>query len=312
MKYNVLLLETIAPEAMSILEKDEAINVYFPQDDFENEHIHGVMTRGKGRVKEPLINSLSGLKGIARIGVGVDNVDVELATEKGIQVLNTPGENANTMAEHTLALILMLQRKLFASAASSKEENWESRVDYDGDEVGGKVLGIIGMGDIGEKVGHLASAFGMKVIYWNRSEKDVPFDKMELKDVAEQSDIISIHLPLTEATNGILDRDFLTQMKKGALLVNTARGQILDEEALIELLEEGSIGGFAADVLSEEPPERGHPLMSHSRTIITPHIGSLTKATYDRMCVLSVQNLIGILKGSPVKDKYLYNKVSQA
>lgn len=309
MKYNILLLETLAPKAMAILDEDEEVNVYFPEDEFENESIHGVMTRGKGRVNDTLIKRLPALKGIARIGVGVDNVDVDLATSKGIQVLNTPGENAATMAEHTLALILMLQRKLYDSVSSSKEGNWESRVHYDGDEIGGKVLGIIGMGDIGEKVADLATAFGMKVIYWNRSIKDVPFEKVDFMAVAERSDIVSVHLPLTENTRGVLDRSFLEQMKAGALLVNTARGQILDEEALIELLIAGRIGGFAADVLSEEPPASGHPLMAHSRTLITPHIGSLTRSTYSRMCARSVQNLIGILKGSAVKDKYLFNKV---
>jgi D-3-phosphoglycerate dehydrogenase len=309
MKYNVLLLETIAPQAMAILENDKDINVYFPDNDFDKSTIHGVMTRGKGRVKEPLISTLPGLKGIARIGVGVDNVDVEMATSKGIQVLNTPGENASTMAEHTLALILMLQRKLFDSAVFTKKDDWESRVNYSGDEIGGKVLGIIGMGDIGEKVANLATAFGMKVIYWNRSIKLVPFPKVELSELAQSADIVSVHLPLTKDTDGILDRAFIENLKPGGLLVNTARGQILDEQALIEAVNEGRIGGFAADVLSEEPPVQGHPLMSHPRTIITPHIGSLTKATYDRMCVISVQNLIGVIKSTPVSSKYLYNDI---
>ena len=309
MKDNILFLETIADEAMKLVVDNNKVNYYFLDANYDKSQIDGIITRGTARVNAELIGQYPSLKCIAKVGVGVDNVDVKFATSKGIQVLNTPGINASTMAEHTLALILMLQRNMYNTISKTKEDDWNSRKNYVGDEISGKVLGIIGMGDIGKKVANLASAFGMKIIYWNRSDQKVPFDLVSLEELSQKADIISVHLPLTQETEGILDSKFFVNVKKGALLVNTARGKIVDDAALLDALDHGNLSGYAADVLSKEPPPENHPLMTHPKTLITPHIGSLTKSTYDHMCYLSLSNLLAIVSNEVVDKKFLYNQV---
>src|SRR5690606_26342864 len=169
MKKNVLLLEPITDEAHRLLA--EQVNVLTEKHDGP---IHAIITRGKGRIDQTLMDACPDLQAVARCGVGLDNVDVETAKAKNIQVINTPGANAATMAEHTLSLMLMLARNMYRSAAEVKDGNWTWRSQYSGDELAGKTLGILGMGDIGERVARLGEAFGMKVLYWNRSKKDIP------------------------------------------------------------------------------------------------------------------------------------------
>ncbi|MEL6943930.1 MAG: hydroxyacid dehydrogenase [Bacteroidota bacterium] len=312
-KPNILLLESITEEALAIL-KDSS-NVFVSSTPFsggeiaEKHNIHAIVTRGKGDVSQELITKCPDLQIIARCGVGLDNVDVEFASQQNVKVVNAPGSNADTVAEHTLALMLSLQRNLYNSIHAVKNDDWNFRKNYKGDEIRGKTLGILGLGDIGRKVAALASVFGMKVIYWGKKAKESPYTFMShLDQLLEQADILSIHLPLVEGTKTLIDKKALQKMQKHALIINTSRGAIIDQNALIDALQSNEIGGFAADVLATEPPDANSPLLQLDNVLITPHAASLTATTYNQMCVLTVKNTIDLLQGKKINEKYIFNR----
>lgn len=312
MKKNVLLLETIAAEADEKLRQHatvfEAYNGTDPLSITKNKPVHAIITRGKGQVQRQLIEIYPTLKVIARCGVGLDNVDIKEATKRNIHVVNAPGSNSDTMAEHTLALMLMLVRNTWETVSEVKKKNWEFRNQYSGDEINGKTLGILGTGNIGSRVARLAKAFGMNVIFWNEFPDQTSSDSYPLEDVLKRSDIISIHLPLIDDTRNLLGEKELKLMKPGSFLVNTARGAIIDEEALLNALNQHKIAGFAADVLAVEPPVEDCPLLTHPQTVITPHTGSLTATTYRNMCLKTVDNVLAILSGKEPQASSVYNR----
>lgn len=311
MKKNVLLLETIADDALRILE--EHVNILTGYDEtslnevLKNPEIHAVITRGKGQINKALMEACPALLVAARCGVGLDNVDVQEATSRNIMVINAPGSNAATIAEHTLSLMLMLMRNMYESVAQVKQDNWNWRNQYAGDELNGKTLGVLGMGNIGKRVAKLGEAFGMKVLYWSRSPQDLPYSYLSLNEVLQQSDVVSLHLPFTKETGTIIGEEQLSLMKPNSLLINTARGALVDHEALLKALNEQKISGFAADVLPEEPPVPGFPILHHSRALVTPHSGSLTASTYRQMCVLTVKNVVAVLTGENPDVKSIFN-----
>jgi phosphoglycerate dehydrogenase-like enzyme len=309
MKKNVLLLETIAEEALSLLEENAHVYKGYTADGLSEVlgqvEIHAVITRGKGQIDKPLMDAFSNLQVVARCGVGLDNVDVAEATARKIWVVNAPGSNAATIAEHTLALMLMLMRNLYQSVERVKEGDWNWRNQYAGDELNGKTLGILGMGNIGKRVAKLAEAFGMKVLYWSRTTQQLPMD-----EVLKQSDIVSLHLPLTPETNEIIGAKQLALMKPASFLINTARGALINHAALLDALNANTIAGFAADVLPDEPPIESLPVVQHPQAIITPHAASLTAATYQRMCLLTVKNVLAMLDGGQADLNSVYNRDS--
>lgn len=309
---NILLLESVSTEAHRLLETRSNVYAADAPDQggliAEQHPIHAIVTRGKGDVSDALIRQCPQLEVIARCGVGLDNVDVEAATQQGVKVINAPGSNADTVAEHTLALMLCLQRHLYTSVTAVKQDRWEDRKQYAGDEIRGKTLGILGMGNIGKKVARLATAFGMQVVYWrSRQPQELPYPALELEELLRQSDIVSVHLPLTEDTRHLLDRAGLAKMQPHALLINTARGDIIDQQALTEALRMERLAGFAADVLAVQPPAADDLLLQMPQVLVTPHAASLTARTYNDMCVLTVQNTLALLAGDPINDKYIFN-----
>ena len=312
LKKNILLLESVSDEAMTLLEENTCVfSSTSPHTGSEIAHshpIHAIITRGKGDVSEVLIRACPDLQIIARCGVGLDNVDVNFATTQGVKVINAPGSNADTVAEHTLGLMLMLQRSLYNAVQAVKKGNWNFRTSYQGDELRGKTLGILGFGDIGSRVAKLAEAFGMKIIFWSKTAKENPYFRLPLPQVLKRSDIVSIHLPLTTETKHLINAGKLELMKSHALLINTARGAIIEKEALIEALKNRQIGGFAADVLEIQPPGHDDPLLSMPNVLITPHAASLTATTYNEMCTLTVQNTLDLLNGKPINEKYIFNR----
>lgn len=312
MKKNVLLLETIAGDALAILEKEVTIIASYdavPSPEVLNaQPIHAVITRGKGQINKALMGACPNLQVAARCGVGLDNVDVEEATARRIMVINAPGANAATIAEHTLSLMLMLVRNMYQSVFEVKSNNWNWRNHYSGDELSGKTLGILGMGNIGERVAKLADAFGMNVLYWSRSSKNVPYSFTTLEDVLRRSDVVSLHVPFTKETGALIGEEQLALMKQGSFLINTARGALVDKRALINALDREKISGYAADVLAEEPPVENDPLVNHPRTVITPHSGSLTASTYRQMCMATVKNVVAILAGEKPEEKSVFNR----
>jgi D-3-phosphoglycerate dehydrogenase / 2-oxoglutarate reductase len=315
MKKGVLLLETIADEAFQLLANDPNVHILTAYGDkplseiiVEN-NIDAVITRGKGQVNKQLMAACPHLKVAARCGVGLDNVDVAEATARQIMVVNAPGSNAATIAEHTISLMLTLQRNLFQSINEVKNGNWNWRNQFQGDELNGKTLGILGLGNIGKKVAKIAEAFGMNVLYWSKNQQDVPYEYLPFAEVLKQSDIISLHLPLVPETKLLMDAQALSLMKPTAILINTARGIIIDEDALFQALDNKIIAGFGADVLTVEPPNANNPLLSHPKALITAHVGSLTATTYTKMCVSTVKNVLAILNGQAPELESVFNRV---
>ncbi len=312
MKPNCLLLEYISAEALAILEAHTNVQVATTpasgMDIATKMPITAIVTRGSGMVNESLIKNCKGLKFIARCGVGLDNVDISTASQLGIQVINAPGSNAATVAEHTLALMLAAQRQIHAYAKAAKNNNWTHRSQYGGDEIRGKTLGILGLGNIGKKVAELATAFGMRVQYWNRTSRKVPYQQVNFDTLLATSDILSLHLPKVAATQHLINTAALQKMKPTSLLVNTARGTIIDEKALLRALQNQTIGGFAADVLQNEPPIDNHPLLQLPNVLVTPHTASLTATTFNEMCVVTVQNLVALLAGKVIEERFIFNR----
>lgn len=311
---NVLLLETIADDALDLLAKADNIQIFTAYGDVpvskilvENA-IHAVITRGKGQVNKALLAACPDLQVAARCGVGLDNVDVKEATARKIKVVNAPGANAATIAEHTISLMLMLQRNLYQSINEVKAGNWEARNHFQGDELNGKTLGILGLGNIGQKVAKIAHAFGMKVIYWSRNKVENNYDNVSFEEVLSQSDIISIHLPYQPETHHLIDTTAFSLMQPHVLLINTARGTIVNQAVLYENLANKTIAGFGADVLAIEPPLPNDPLLTHPKALITAHVGSLTATTYTKMCVSTVQNVLAILADKAPQTESVFNR----
>lgn len=247
-----------------------------------------------------LKKSLPRLKVISKYGIGVDKIDVAAATELAIPVLFTPGVNHTAVAEHTFALLLAATRNLVVEANHTAAGRW---VRITGHEICGKTLGIVGLGRIGREVATRAAAFGLKVIgyghYWDAGfanqhgvERVGTVDELLLR-----SDIISLHTRLTPSTRHMLDGGNLTLIKPGAILINTSRADLIDLEALIPALSDGRLSVYAADVLDQEPPAAGHPLLGRSNVILTPHIGSRTHESVQRQASCAVENLVRFLSG---------------
>ena len=311
---NVLLLETIADEALALLTHAENIQIFTVYGDvplakiLSENSIHAVITRGKGQVNKALMEACPDMQVAARCGVGLDNVDVKEATLRKIKVVNAPGSNASTIAEHTLSLMLMLQRNMYQSINEVKSGNWEARSRFQGDELRGKTLGILGLGNIGKKVAKLADAFGMNVIYWSRTEVEKAYKFVSFEEVISQSDIISIHLPYLPETHHLIDEKVFSLMQPHTILINTARGTIIDQDILFKKLDNKAIAGFGADVLAVEPPSPNDPLLTHPKALITAHVGSLTATTYSQMCVSTVNNVLAILSGKTPQLESIFNR----
>lgn len=313
MKKNILLLESVSAEADGLLNEHAQVRTSDTPNSgpeiAEKETIHAIVTRGKGDVNRKLIDLCPDLEVIARCGVGLDNIDVDYATGKGIRVVNAPGSNADTVAEHALALMLNLQRQLYSSFLAVKRNDWNFRQRYQGDEIRGKTLGILGLGNIGRKVARLATAFGMSVIYWGQAEQPgVDYAFYDLEELLRRSDLISLHLPLVPATEKLINASTLKLMQPHALIVNTSRGGVIDQEALLNALQREQIGGFAADVLDREPPVENDPLLQLDNVLITPHSASLTARTYNEMCLITVRNTLDLLQGKSIDERFIFNR----
>lgn len=243
-----------------------------------------LVVRSATKVKKNVIDVAKNLKLIVRGGVGVDNIDVETAKEKGIEVMNTPKASTESVAELAIGLIFSLARKIPQADKSMKEGKWEKKA-FEGFEIGGKTLGIIGIGRIGQAVAKKANSLGMNVIAYDIFIKESPlsFVKMVSKEeLLKNSDFITLHIPFDKATGPTLsDKDFEI-IKEGAFIVNVARGGTVDEKALLSALNSGKVAGAAIDVFEKEPTDNME-LVKHQNTICTPHIGASTKEGQGRV-----------------------------
>lgn len=311
---HVLLLETIEDESFELLKNEKDIQLHLAWEGMPSadilEGIDAVITRGIGQVNRFLYDACPNMKVAARCGVGLDNVDVAEASKRGIKVINAPGSNASTVAEHTISLMLTIQRNLFEALSAVKNGQWASRSSFKSDELNGKTLGILGLGNIGLKVANIAAAFGMKVIYWSPSNKEVPYLLVDKETLFRSADIISLHLPLNEETKDIVDEEVFNKMKQGAILINTARGALVNRDALLSALDTGKIAGYGADVPFSPPPTADDALISHPKSFITAHVSSLTATTYKNMCLSTVKNVLAVLHGQTPDPYCIFNATS--
>ena len=307
---SILLLESLHPDAEALLTaQDEVVRAQdpnAPRCDFAS--VRAIMTRGRGRIGEDLLRRCPKLVAIARAGVGLDNLDPAAAARLRIPVVFAPGGNTLTVAEHTIALILDLVRGISRGAASVAAGRWEDRARYQGNEIRGLVLGVLGFGNIGRRVAQLASAFDMQILIAARAGRPPPsqFPSAPLHDVLARADVVTLHLPLDATTKGLIGARELAAMKRTAFLVNTARGALIDGTALRAALLTGQLGGFAADVLEQEPPSADDLLLRSDRVLLTPHSASLTNLTYRKMCVDTATNVVALLRGEEPAALCLY------
>lgn len=245
------------------------------------------------------------LKVVARHGVGFDNIDIKRAEELGIWVTNAPESNSNTVAEHTMLLILGLARKILVVTREFKAGNFAVRNQQRGMDVEGKVLGIVGMGKIGRLVARKALAFDMKIIGYDPFLKPEDFPEgvssVDWDTLFSTADFISLHMPATEETRNIVGAKEFDAMKPTAFLVNAARGEIVDEGALIDALTAGKIGGAGLDVFSSEPPPNDSPLLTLDNVLATPHNAALTEECMRRMAVHAAMGIDDVLNGRAPK-----------
>jgi len=266
----------------------------------------GLIVRSETKVDRALLAFGPRLAVVARAGVGVDAIDVAAATDAGIVVLNTPGANTLAATEQTFALMLSLARHTPSAVASVRAGRWE-RKPFIGTELAGKTLGIVGLGRIGGAVAHRATAFGMKLLaadpFISRARADAfGAELVALDDLLARADIVTLHVPLGRQTLGLIDASKLELMQPHALLVNCARGGVVDETALLGALDAGRIAGAAIDVVAEEPPPEGGSgarLHRHPKVVATPHLGGSTVEALERIAVELAHDVASVLLGGP-------------
>ena len=265
---------------------------------------HAILTR-QGPVTALALDASPNLRVVARHGVGVDDVDVAGANQRGILVARAPGSNALAVAEHTMAMLLALAKEFRSLGHAIAQGGWR---DPSGKvrDLAGLRLGLIGYGDIARKVAAMAQVFGIKVSAWSpRLSGDVPGVAVmpSLDALLADSDAVSVHCPYTKQTHHLIDAAAMARMPKGGYVINTARGGIVDEVALHAALESGQIGGAALDVFEGEPPVADHPLRTHPRVICTPRVSGVTQGSLVNMGVMAAECIAWALTGQPVPDE---------
>ncbi len=284
--YRVLLTDNITPEAVSVFDsygEIEAVAVgTLPPDELQKTiaDFDGIVVRSPSRITAGIIDAAVRLKYIGRAGVGIDNIDIEAATERGVIVMNAPTGNTVSTAEFTVGLMLSLARWIPAAHNSVTSGAWD-RKTYRGIELSGKTVGIVGLGRVGREVARRMRAFGMNIVACDPLVAKDVFDEVDatsvdLAELLRQSRIVTFHVPLTDKTKNMIGDDQLAKLPDGALLVNCSRGGIVSEDALARALETGKLAGVALDVYEKEPPG-DHPLFRHPRCVFAPHLGAATE-----------------------------------
>lgn len=306
--FSILVCEPMAPQGLALLGAHEHLVVDIALNLSRDEVIKKIpaydalLVRSQTKVDKDVIAAGSRLKLIGRAGVGIDNIDIAEAKQRSIAVINTPSGNSISAAELTFALILALARKIPVAHEQLQKGVWD-RKRLQGNEVFGKTLGLVGFGNVGQSVAARAQAFGMRVVCFDpwvassllQSQGVAGLPLIELLGVA---DFVSLHCALTNDTRNMINDDTIAAMKRGALLINTARGELIDDDALLRGLNSGHVHGAALDVFRQEPPDSTDPLLHHAKIIVTPHLGASTEEAQLRVSTLLAEQTIAFFAGS--------------
>ena len=261
--------------------------------------VDGALTLLTDRVDDELLARVPTLRAVSNLAVGYDNFDVPACTRRGVAACTTPDVLTRTTAEFAMALIFAVARQIVPAARAAREGDWKTwyPMRFLGRDLAGATLGIVGLGRIGRELAGMGAAFGLVVIYADEFSSDANYERVALPELLERADVVSLHVPLTPTTRGLIDADALQRMRPDALLINTSRGPVVATTDLVAALEAGWLGGVGLDVTDPEPLPAEHPLYSFERVTIVPHIASATVATRQRMSELAAQNLIAALTG---------------
>ena len=307
MKFKILIADPIEEICVNRLKKFAEVKFLEDKSKLleEIKDVDAIIVRSATKITKEVISRAERLKVIARAGVGVDNIDLNEATKRGIVVINAPDASSVSVAEHTIGLMLALARNLIYANNSLKNKKWEKK-KLKGIELRGKTLGIIGLGRIGSQVAKRAKAFEMRVIAYDpyvtkEYANKLGVELVDFETLLKESDFITIHVPLTEKTKNMITKKEIEKMKDGVFIINCARGGIINENDLYEALKNGKVAGAALDVFEKEPPFDS-PLLKLDNVIVTPHIGGNTKEAQKLACLMICEDIERILNGEPPKN----------
>ena len=309
---KVLISDKLSQNGIDVLNAVDGIQVIYktnlkPEDLKKEIHdIEALIVRSSTQVTKDVLAEADRLKIIGRAGIGVDNIDCAAATERGVIVINTPGGNATTTAEHTIAMLMSMSRHIPQADKSMHQGAWE-KSKFIGTEITGKVLGIFGFGNIGKIVADRAKGLRMRVLVCDPflNEQVAAKHGIELipmDTLLERSDYITVHVPLNDTTHNLIDRKTIQTMKAGVRIINCARGGIVNESALLEGLNSGKIAGAAIDVFEEEPPQKNNPLLKHERVICTPHLGASTAEAQVNVAIQVAEQIRDYLRTGEIRN----------
>jgi D-3-phosphoglycerate dehydrogenase len=305
---RILIADPVAPEGIELLRSagDVDVNTGLAPDALIDiiGNYDALVVRSETKVTRPVLEAATRMQVVGRAGVGVDNIDLDAATERGVIVVNAPQGNTVAAAEHTVALLMALARHVAQADASMRAGKWD-RKTYIGTEIRGKTLGIIGLGKIGSEVARRAVAMEMRVLAHDpfvpvERVRALGVESVDFEQLIMLSDFISVHPPLTAATQGIIGEAEMARMKDGVRLINVARGGIIDEAALAAAVASGKVGGAAIDVFTAEPPV-DNPLLGDPRIIVTPHLGASTAEAQERVAVDVAEQIVEVFGGKPAR-----------
>jgi D-3-phosphoglycerate dehydrogenase len=314
MKIKILVADGMSDLALKKFQEESSFEVNFRKSTSTEEllplleDVDALFVRSATRVTAEVLEAAPKLKLVVRLGAGVDNIDIPVATMRKVAVMNTAAANALSAAEHTIALMFSLARRIPQAVLSLSKQEWR-RADFVGFELTGKILGVVGCGQIGRIVIEKALGLGMKVIAYDPFIKDLSPWKLDgkvslkasLKSLVEESDLVTLHIPRTDETKNLVNAELLSFFKKEAYLLNVARGGIVDEVALLEALNNDVLAGAALDVFEKEPPVFPNPLLVHPKVIATPHLGASTFEAQERVGLVAFEQVQAFfLKGSRV------------
>jgi D-3-phosphoglycerate dehydrogenase / 2-oxoglutarate reductase len=309
---TILVADKIAPSGVDYLRALEGFQVVEAYGSSKEKILElastatGIIVRSETTIDAEVIAAAPHLRVIGRAGVGVDNIDLDAATERGIVVVNTPGGNTIATAELTFTHLLCAARPIAQADRSMKQGGWD-RKTLGGVELMGKTLAVLGLGRIGSEVAHRGQAFGMTVIAYDpfltdSRAKALNVEKVELETVWERADYITVHMPLTEKTRNLINGKAISLMKKGVRLVNCARGGLIEESALLEGLNSGKVAAAGLDVFESEPLPADHPLRTHPKVVLTPHLGASTQEAQFNVGVEIAETLASILRTGTISN----------